>query len=132
MKTNIIISTFIIGLIAFGSYVIYDCPDVTNKPFQNRLTDTRSDNAVIVISEMEAIPDIVTIKKGAKVTWINNDSVGHIIAANPHPDHSELPELVSYVIEPHGVYTFVFNEIGEYGYHSHLHPTLLGKVIVVE
>lgn len=132
MKTNIIISSFIIGLIAFGSYVVFECPDISNKTYQTKLTDERSDNAVIIIDEMKAVPDIVTIKKGGRVTWINNDSVGHIIASDPHPIHSDLPELVSYVIEPQGIYTFTFNKAGEFGYHSHLHPTMLGKVIVVE
>ena len=132
MKTNIIVWVFVIGLMAFGSYVVYSCPDVTDKNSNIRLSESASDNTVVVIRDFMMTPDVVTIPAGATVTWINNDSVSHTIASNPHPDHSILPELDSIVINPGESFSFRFTTMGEWGYHSHLHPIVTGKVIVVE
>ena len=51
--------------------------------------------ATVTLSDDGATPQVLTIKAGAQVTWNNEDSDAHRIAADPFPSHSELPSLDS-------------------------------------
>jgi len=77
-------------------------------------------------------PADIRIKKGTTVTWINEDSDPHKIASNPHPVHTDLPELVSGTLSSGQSYSFTFTKTGTFGYHCHIHPSMTGRIIVEE
>ncbi len=88
--------------------------------------------ATIDITKTSYTPGTVTIKKGQSVTWVNNDTVPHQIAADPYPTHSSLPELHSSSLNQGDSYTFTFENKGTFTYQDPLYPTTLKATVVVE
>ncbi|MCR4323302.1 MAG: plastocyanin/azurin family copper-binding protein [Candidatus Azambacteria bacterium] len=72
------------------------------------------------------------IKKGTTVTWVNKDAVSHTVSSNPHPTHTAFPALSSGVLSQNQAYSFTFQNTGTIGYHCHLHPSMQGKITVIE
>lgn len=79
-------------------------------------------------------PSQVTVAPGGRVTMINNHNRPHEMASDPHPEHTQCPEL-----------TWVFLQAGQQGtsqnlnttrtcgFHDHLEPSntgLQGRVII--
>ena len=93
-------------------------------------TTTLPAAVTVVIKDFAFRPDTVTIKAGTTVTWINQDDAPHKVASNPHPAHTDLPGLVSGTLSKGDSYSFTFTETGTFGYHCHLHPSMLGTIIV--
>ena len=53
-----------------------------------------SDTATITIgSDGRVTPSAVTIPRGGRVTMINNHNLAHDMSSDPHPDHTQCPEL---------------------------------------
>jgi plastocyanin len=90
-------------------------------------------------------PKEINIKAGDTVTFINKDSASHWPASAQHPTHTVYPgsniqkcgtvdeaEIFDScrALEQDEEYNFIFTEIGEWGYHDHLRPSLWGKIIV--
>jgi len=88
--------------------------------------------ATIDISKTSFSPATVKIKKGQSVTWVNNDSVPHQVAADPYPTHASLPELHSTSLNQGDSYTFTFENKGTFTYQDPLYPTTLKATVVVE
>ena len=77
----------------------------------------------------------IQVKKGTTVTWINKDN------SDPEymPIHTvaiDLLNVKSPDLEVSGgaraVWSYTFNEIGEFEYYCSIHPVMTGKIIVVE
>src|SRR5256885_3407962 len=47
----------------------------------------------ITISNNTVSPANLTISRGQQVTFVNNDSRAHEMNSDPHPEHTECPEL---------------------------------------
>lgn len=98
-------------------------------------------NHTIVITKGGFTPDAVTISKGDRVTWINQDPREHWPASNFHPQHAEYPTpekgcLGSALDACRGLkrgesYSFTFDKIGTWGMHDHLFyaRTMIIKVV---
>ncbi len=88
--------------------------------------------AVTVVMDGEKfIPEMVTIKKGEKVRWINQDTNQHWPASDLHPTHAIYPEFDPLEGVPPGKsWTFAFTKIGTWKYHDHLHPLTRGVIEV--
>jgi|ERR1700683_2197006 len=72
-------------------------------------------------------PAAVTVKKGASVTWTNEDSVGHTVTESDGqagPSSSTLNQGQSY--------SFTFNTAGTFHYKCSIHPYMTGTVIVTD
>ncbi len=50
---------------------------------------------LVLIENNEFVPAILTVKKGTTVTWTNKDQAEHWVVSDPHPTHSDLPDLDS-------------------------------------
>lgn len=65
-------------------------PPTTTPP----TTTTPTDSATITISATGSVsPTTVTITRGGRVTFVNNDSRSHDMASDPHPEHTTCTEL---------------------------------------
>jgi len=78
-------------------------------------------------------PQIITLKYGETVLWIN-DSIneGMWVASDPHPTHDTYKGFD----QLHGVgagveYTFTFTKTGIWSYHNNLSEDKKGKIIVL-
>ncbi|MGB8217524.1 MAG: cupredoxin family copper-binding protein [Candidatus Methanoperedens sp.] len=77
----------------------------------------------VEIKGLAFIPDNITIAKGATVTWTNLDSVEHTVTGEGN-------DLDSPILGQGQTYSFTFNETGTFEYQCHIHPNMIGKVIV--
>jgi plastocyanin len=88
-------------------------------------SQTASESARIVISQMRFDPAVVTVQKGAEVTWNQRDAMPHTIKAN---DNS----FVSPRLTNNGEFSHVFDKSGSYTYYCSIHPSMRGEIRVVE
>jgi amicyanin len=68
-------------------------------------------------------PQVVAIKAGTTVHWMNQDSEAHTVT-------SDTGTFNSPVLQPNSGYSFTFNKPGTYTYHCTIHPFMTGKVVV--
>jgi len=51
------------------------------------------ETTTITITSAGVSPRSIIVNAGAKVTFVNNDSQTHEPSSNPHPSHTQCPEL---------------------------------------
>jgi plastocyanin len=47
----------------------------------------------ITIANSVATPKNIKVARGSQVTFINNDNQSHMMNSDPHPDHTDCPEI---------------------------------------
>lgn len=77
------------------------------------------------IKNFAFFPDILIVKKGATVTWVNLDSVAHTVTF----ENSAIDSGILYQTQS---FSYTFAEPGIYGYHCGPHPGMEGTIIVEE
>lgn len=75
-------------------------------------------------------PATVTVKSGAKVTWMNKSGSTANVSSAKHPTHLVYPPLNLGDFDDGKSVSLVFAKPGTYQYHNHLNPSQLGKVVV--
>ncbi len=153
---GVIISIVIIAvivLIILGIIFLKPKPSLENDVIlpadqENIVSKTPEPTEYFVNITLEGfVPKILEIKKGEKVTWINKLATEIRPAGDFHPTHTNYPGssvIMCGTAEEKNTfdacrnlkkgesYSFVFNEIGKWGYHNHLQPSKDGKIIVSE
>ncbi|TSA18095.1 MAG: hypothetical protein D4R72_02815 [Nitrosopumilales archaeon] len=76
-------------------------------------------------------PDTVTIQQGETVTWINQDSVGHMIISGNSNDKQTGTVFHSTLISSGDSFAFTFSQAGTYNYFDVLSYWMAGKIIVI-
>lgn len=94
---------------------------VMNKFFT---THVASVDATIQIVDSSFNPRNVTVKRGAMITWTNNEFVTHTVTSTGNFDSGKLVSGKSY--------SRMFNDAGTYDYHCSLHPSMTGTITVIE
>lgn len=146
-KSTIAIALIIIFLLVVGSAVWLslnkpsNTADTNNQPSTNTgaqtentgsATDMTNKTAVdIVMRDMSFSPSYIKVKKGATVTWTNNDTVGHNVVASTPSSSGGLP--TSHPLIGKGeAFSHTFNTVGTFAYYCTPHPFMKGTVEVVE
>jgi len=99
-------------------------------------TPGTSDTATITIgADGRVTPATVTITRGGRVTMTNNHNVAHDMASDPHPEHTQCPELNQWgFLQPGQSRTSGnLNTARTCGFHDHNLPAntgLQGRVII--
>lgn len=75
-------------------------------------------------------PSDVEVKAGANVKVTNDSSEALEFGSDPHPTHTDNPELNTGDIPPHESKTITLNEKGEWGFHNHYDPSQRGSITV--
>lgn len=92
----------------------------------------KSQTVIITFASGIATPNIVTIKTGDMVKFVNNDSVPHWPASGVHPTHQICPGFDALRGLNNGeTYSFKFNEAKTCPWHDHLQPSTNGKIEVI-
>jgi plastocyanin len=52
-----------------------------------------SNTTTITISNNAVCPQNITVSRGAQVTFVNNDTRDHQMDSDPHPEHTDCPEI---------------------------------------
>jgi|SRR5579872_1896462 len=88
-------------------------------------------HAVIQITASGFVPSTLKVQSNTEVTWVNEDTAPHLVAADPYPTHSDLPSLVSpKALGNKESYTYLFTKPRTIHYHDDLHPLLSGSIVV--
>jgi len=101
-------------------------------PQSQNESSANNKTVAIFIEDGKFIPATAALKIGDNAAWLNKDTVLHKIASDPHPDHTNLPELVSSDLASGQTYSFIFQTAGTYTYHDHLNPSITGTIVVEE
>jgi nitrite reductase (NO-forming) len=79
-------------------------------------------------------PNLLRIKVGTTVTWNNNDNNVHT-ATSGTPNTANAGQVfdsgLTALIMPAKIYSHKFTNVGEFPYFCRLHPTMVGKIVVV-
>jgi plastocyanin len=153
--TTFLLAVFIVACIALAIINNQNKNDSQNKSV-NAAKEAR-----VSVTRNGFVPEVITVVKGTKVIWVNNDDDEyHVIASNPYPTDDKLPQLHSVDLnvseeyvgseseghddhkghvksadeesEKVSAYSYTFNSSGTFGYHDDLHPTLNGTIIVTD
>jgi plastocyanin len=80
-------------------------------------------------------PATLTVAAGTRVTFTNNDSRAHDMASNPHPEHTDCPELnqVGFLQAGQARESGNLNTVRTCRYHDHNQPnntSLQGSIVI--
>jgi plastocyanin len=77
----------------------------------------------VTIDNFTFAPETITIPKGTKLEWENDDDIPHTVVETQG-------KFLSPALDTEDKYAFTFNMPGTYEYFCSLHPHMKGKVVV--
>lgn len=95
-----------------------------------------TDSATITIGANGSVsPSTVTITRGGRVTFVNSHTRAHDMQSDPHPEHTDCPELaqVGFLTPGQSRTSSNFNTARTCGYHDHNEPDtagLKGRIVI--
>lgn len=89
----------------------------------------------MTITSSGVSPKTLTGSAGSQVTFVNNDVVAHEMFSDPHPEHTNCPELnqVGFLSPGESRQTGNLNTIRTCGFHDHGAPfnaSLQGSIVI--
>lgn len=99
----------------------------TNNSQSSNNSTTPTATSSVSIENFAFMPPDITVKKGATVTWTNNDSATHTVTASSGETGPNSGQL-----SPGAKYSFKFDQTGTFHYRCSIHTTMLGTVTVTE
>ncbi|HSW37679.1 MAG TPA: cupredoxin domain-containing protein [Candidatus Saccharimonadales bacterium] len=138
MSSNkVVLIIVVILVLGVGGYLVFhkkanNSPATTNSTAQK---GTSSDSspvvaATITYTDSGFTPALTTVKAGDTVKVVNNSSNPLQLDSNPHPAHTDEPELNVGEIDAGKSATFTITQKGTWGFHNHLQPGDTGKIEV--
>jgi hypothetical protein len=101
-----------------------DAPSTTPTPTPTPPGGGPVATTTITITATGVSPKDIVVTRGARVTFVNNDGVGHDMNSNPHPAHTDCPEIsVGFIAASQSGQTQVLNTTRTCGYHDHNQPS---------
>jgi amicyanin len=73
-------------------------------------------------------PNLIEIKVGDTVTWINSDSSPHTVTSSSSSSNDS--NFDSGVLRTGEAFSFTFEKEGQYSYFCTLHPSMVGTVVM--
>jgi plastocyanin len=94
-----------------------------------------STSTTITISNNAVCPQNVTVPRGTQVTFANQDSRDHQINSDPHPEHTDCPELnqVGFLAAGQSRQSGNLNTARVCGFHDHIqfeNKSLQGSITI--
>lgn len=98
-------------------------------------TPSTAPAATFTISSTGVSPKSVTVPVGSQVQFVNTDRVSHHVASNPHPEHTDCPEInaVGFLSTNQSRQTANLNTPRTCGFHDHDAPensALQGSIVI--
>ena len=109
-----------VSAVFFLSGCGYQTGNQTSPP-QSPSQPARSSGSTVTIKNFSFSPDILTVKTGTAVVWINEDSATHTIKSDAF-NSGDLSNGQKF--------EFKFEKTGSFDYSCGIHPSMKGKVIV--
>lgn len=92
---------------------------------------TGKKEVTIKMSQIKFQPMEITISKGTKVTWVNDDAVEHFVNTETHPAHTYFAAQNSRGLTNGQSYSTTFVQAGIYPYHCSAHASQMQGTILV-
>ena len=90
----------------------------------------------ITITSTGVSPKSLTVSAGTQVTFVNSDNTNHDMASDPHPVHTDCPDInaVGFLTPGQSRQTNPLRTVRTCGYHDHNSPssTALQGTIVIQ
>ena len=98
-------------------------------------TPTPGAGRTITITASGVSPRTLTVEAGSRVTFVNNASRAHEMNSDPHPSHTDCPELnqVGFLLAGQSRQTGNLNTARTCGFHDHGRSTdtsLQGMIVI--
>jgi hypothetical protein len=89
----------------------------------------------VTISASGTVTPAITVSPGARVLFVNGDSRPHEMGSDPHPDHTDCPEInqVGLLTPGQRRETGNLNSVRTCGFHDHRDPSntaLRGTIVI--
>src|SRR5437870_13809028 len=89
----------------------------------------------ITIANNAVSPKSITVPRGSQVTFVNNDAQAHDMESDPHPIHTDCPEInqVGFLSAGQSRRTGTLNIARTCGYHDHnrdMVESLQGTIVI--
>jgi hypothetical protein len=68
-------------------------PSPSPSPTPTPSPSPSGDTTLTISSAGSITPKVLTVAVGSRVTFVNNNSRAHDMASDPHPNHTDCPEL---------------------------------------
>jgi hypothetical protein len=97
-------------------------PTPTPTPVNPTSTNT------ITIANDAVSPKNIVVARGSQVTFINNDNKSHEMFSDPHPEHTDCPEInqAGFISPGQRLQTGNLNTVRTCGFHDHNEPSVTG------
>lgn len=96
----------------------------------NQTSSDQNSSSTITYTNNGFSPATLTVKSGTTITIKNDSSSSLQFDSDPHPEHTDDPELNVGVIAPGKSATVTVTTTGSHGYHNHLNSGDTGTIIV--
>ena len=93
-------------------------------------TDQQSSSTMITYTDSGFSPSKITVKSGVQIVIKNNSSQVIQFNSNPHPAHTDNPELNVGEVGAGKSATFTVTTKGNWGYHNHFNRSDVGRIEV--
>lgn len=119
-----------------GGTVTSPSPSPTATPAPGGGGSSNPTTATITIGgDGRVSPSSVTIAPGGRVTFVNSDNQAHDMSSDPHPEHTDCPEInqVGFLTAGQSRTTGNLNTARTCGFHDHNQPTntaLQGRIVI--
>lgn len=94
------------------------------------VSPTAESQTTITLTSSGFEPNVINIKEGSKVVWINKSGQTATVNSSPHPAHTDYPPLNLGQFSDGQSLELVFDKAGTYKYHDHLNASQFGQIVV--
>jgi plastocyanin len=110
-------------LVLLAIQLSWSCNKSSSPYGNNNNTGGNANSNAVNISGMAFSASSITVTKGTKVTWTNNDNMTHTVSADDNTfDSGDMGNSATF--------SHVFNTVGTFNYHCKYHSSMTGSVIV--
>jgi plastocyanin len=131
MPKKFIIAIVVLAVVVAGGvywFMRKDSNTTTNTSSSS--TNTAGQAEVIIYSDGGFSPATLTAKAGDTITVRNTSSHDIQMDSNPHPIHTDDPDLNVGAVAAGQSMNFMVNNKGTFGYHNHLNPAQKGTIVI--
>lgn len=127
-KNNYLFVLVIIAVLVGAGYYYF-----TNKTKAQAEVVVLNSESIVKMGSDAYVPQNFTVKKGAKITFLNESDGLRWPASDLHPSHLIYPAFDPKApISKGEKWVMTFDKVGEWGYHDHLAPYITGTIKVIE
>ena len=133
-KAFLIVSLVVLVLVILGSFILVK---FTTQPLSLPKIESKKETVVPEKKRVEILydgvtfnPKSVSLNLGDSISVKNKSTAAMEIAMGKHPSHQELKGFEEKVVKRGEDYTFTIEEKGQFEFHDHLKPKVLGVITV--